>query len=68
MLLFDPGEIYDFELTPSAPGELTLKFGVKGLPGRHRRLRPRRRQRRHRRSACQSTPLIESVPESDVRL
>jgi FtsP/CotA-like multicopper oxidase with cupredoxin domain len=28
VLLFDPGEIYDFELTPSAPGELTLKFGL----------------------------------------
>lgn len=26
-LLFDPGEIYDFEYTPTAPGELTLLFG-----------------------------------------
>jgi hypothetical protein len=26
--VFDPGEIYDFELTPSAPGELALKFGI----------------------------------------
>lgn len=26
-LLFDPGEIYDFEYTPTAPGELTLTFG-----------------------------------------
>jgi FtsP/CotA-like multicopper oxidase with cupredoxin domain len=26
-LLFDPGEIYDFEYTPSAPGELSLVFG-----------------------------------------
>jgi FtsP/CotA-like multicopper oxidase with cupredoxin domain len=26
-LLFEPGEIYDFEYTPSAPGELALKFG-----------------------------------------
>jgi FtsP/CotA-like multicopper oxidase with cupredoxin domain len=28
MLMFDPGEIYDFELTPAAAGELTLKFGL----------------------------------------
>jgi len=28
VLMFDPGEIYDFELTPSAAGELTLKFGL----------------------------------------
>jgi hypothetical protein len=28
MLVFDPGEIYDFEFTPSAPGELALKFGM----------------------------------------
>jgi hypothetical protein len=28
VLTFDPGEIYDFELTPSAAGELTLKFGL----------------------------------------
>jgi FtsP/CotA-like multicopper oxidase with cupredoxin domain len=26
-LIFDPGEIYDFEYTPSAPGELALTFG-----------------------------------------
>ena len=27
-LVFDPGEIYDYELTPRAAGELTLQFGV----------------------------------------
>ena len=27
VLTSDPGEIYDFEYTPAAPGELTLKFG-----------------------------------------
>jgi FtsP/CotA-like multicopper oxidase with cupredoxin domain len=27
VVVFDPGEIYDFEYTPAAPGELTLKFG-----------------------------------------
>ena len=27
VLFFDPGEIYDYEFTPTAPGELTLKFG-----------------------------------------
>jgi FtsP/CotA-like multicopper oxidase with cupredoxin domain len=27
VLMFDPGEIYDFEMTPSAAGELSLKFG-----------------------------------------
>ncbi|HSB56175.1 MAG TPA: multicopper oxidase domain-containing protein [Gemmatimonadales bacterium] len=27
VLMFDPGEIYDFEYTPAAPGELTLRFG-----------------------------------------
>ena len=27
VLFFDPGEIYDFELTPTTPGELVLKFG-----------------------------------------
>ena len=27
VLFFDPGEIYDFEYTPTAPGELVLKFG-----------------------------------------
>jgi FtsP/CotA-like multicopper oxidase with cupredoxin domain len=26
-LMFDPGEIYDFELTPTSAGELTLTFG-----------------------------------------
>jgi hypothetical protein len=28
VLVFDPGEIYDFEVTPSAPGELALTFGL----------------------------------------
>jgi hypothetical protein len=28
VLVFDPGEIYDYELTPSAAGELVLKFGL----------------------------------------
>ena len=28
VVTFDPGEIYDFELTPSSSGELTLKFGL----------------------------------------
>jgi manganese oxidase len=32
VLLFDPGEIYDFELTPAAAGELTLKFGFPPAP------------------------------------
>jgi hypothetical protein len=27
VLVFDPGEIYDFEVTPTTTGELTLKFG-----------------------------------------
>ena len=27
-LVFDPGEIYDYEFTPSAAGELVLKFGI----------------------------------------
>jgi len=27
VLTFDPGEIYDFEYTPAAPTELTLRFG-----------------------------------------
>ena len=27
VLFFDPGEIYDYEYTPTAPGELVLKFG-----------------------------------------
>lgn len=31
-LMFDPGEIYDFEYTPAAPGELTLKFGPPPAP------------------------------------
>lgn len=31
-LLFDPGEIYDFEYTPSAPGALTLSAGPRPLP------------------------------------
>ena len=26
-MVFDPGEIYDFQYTPSAPGELTLTYG-----------------------------------------
>jgi FtsP/CotA-like multicopper oxidase with cupredoxin domain len=28
ILLSDPGEIYDFQLTPSAPGALTFTFGL----------------------------------------
>jgi FtsP/CotA-like multicopper oxidase with cupredoxin domain len=28
VVVFDPGEIYDFEVTPTATGELTLKFGL----------------------------------------
>jgi FtsP/CotA-like multicopper oxidase with cupredoxin domain len=27
MLMFDPGEIYDFEYTPHTPGDLALRFG-----------------------------------------
>ncbi len=27
-LVFDPGEIYDFEFTPSSSGDLVLKFGL----------------------------------------
>ena len=27
VVVFDPGEIYDFEVTPTTTGELTLKFG-----------------------------------------
>jgi hypothetical protein len=27
VLVFDPGEIYDFEYTPAAPLDLTLSFG-----------------------------------------
>ena len=26
-MIFDPGEIYDFEYTPSAAGELKLTYG-----------------------------------------
>jgi FtsP/CotA-like multicopper oxidase with cupredoxin domain len=29
-LTFDPGEIYDYEFTPAAPGDLTLSFGTPG--------------------------------------
>jgi FtsP/CotA-like multicopper oxidase with cupredoxin domain len=32
MLVFDPGEIYDFEFTPARSGELTLKFGLPPFP------------------------------------
>ena len=32
VLVFDPGEIYDFELTPSAAGELSLSFGLVPFP------------------------------------
>jgi FtsP/CotA-like multicopper oxidase with cupredoxin domain len=28
MLVFDPGEIYDFEFTPAKAGDLTFKFGI----------------------------------------
>ncbi len=28
VLVFDPGEIYDFEITPAKAGELTLRFGI----------------------------------------
>jgi len=28
VLVFDPGEIYDFEYTPAAAGELVLQFGI----------------------------------------
>ena len=28
MMVFDPGEIYDFEYTPAAPGELKLTYGT----------------------------------------
>jgi hypothetical protein len=31
-LFFDPGEIYDFEFTPRAPGSLTLRFGPPEAP------------------------------------
>jgi len=32
VLVFDPGEIYDFELTPAAAGEMVLKFGPPTFP------------------------------------
>ena len=31
-LVFDPGEIYDYEFTPKAAGELTLQFGIPPFP------------------------------------
>jgi FtsP/CotA-like multicopper oxidase with cupredoxin domain len=31
-LFFDPGEIYDFEFTPKAPGKLILRFGPPDAP------------------------------------
>jgi FtsP/CotA-like multicopper oxidase with cupredoxin domain len=31
-LIFDPGEIYDYEFTPTTPGELVLTFGLAPLP------------------------------------
>ena len=31
-LTFDPGEIYDYEFTPKAAGELTLQFGLPPFP------------------------------------
>jgi hypothetical protein len=31
-LTFAPGQIYDFEFTPTKPGDLTLKFGYPALP------------------------------------
>jgi hypothetical protein len=31
-LTFDPGEIYDFEYTPTVPGELALVFGPRPPP------------------------------------
>jgi hypothetical protein len=31
-LFFDPGEIYDFEFTPKAPGKLVLRFGPPDAP------------------------------------
>jgi len=34
VLLFEPGEIYDFEYTPSAAGELALRFGPQPPPPR----------------------------------
>jgi FtsP/CotA-like multicopper oxidase with cupredoxin domain len=32
MLIFDPGEIYDFEYTPAAPGLLAFTFGLPPFP------------------------------------
>jgi len=32
VLVFDPGEIYDFEFTPKAAGELALSFGLPPSP------------------------------------
>ena len=32
VLVFDPGEIYDFEYTPTTRGELALKFGPPSVP------------------------------------
>jgi len=32
VLVFDPGEIYDFEYTPAAPGDLALEFGPEPPP------------------------------------
>ncbi len=32
VLMFDPGEIYDFEFTPAKKGELTLSFGLPPFP------------------------------------
>ena len=32
ILVFDPGEIYDFEFTPAKVGELTFKFGLPPFP------------------------------------
>ena len=32
VLVFDPGEIYDFEITPQAAGEMTLRFGLPPSP------------------------------------
>jgi manganese oxidase len=33
VLVFDPGEIYDFRFTPKQAGELTLTFGHLNIPG-----------------------------------
>ena len=32
MLMFDPGEIYDFEITPRTAGEISLSFGLPPSP------------------------------------